>query len=497
MYWTRIQKTLLFLALPILVSVSGQAQSCAPGSGSTVTLHPGDDVQSLVNSNPCGSTFIFAPGVYPNVTVFPIDEVNHPIDGDSFLGQFSRTSSSPSILYGATAVNNFTQQGGYWVGHVTTSSAPASGSNYACDSMHPGCLLPEDLFFDATLYLRVTALANVAAGKWYLDYTTGSVYLTDNPTMHTIEVSTTHFAFYAGNVANVTIRNLIVDKYASPAGYGAISGIDPTGSTSPTYKWQIQNIEARHCHGAGVWLGNHMTVYKSFLHHNGEFGAAGTGNSVNFNNNEVSFNNLAGFLPEVGAGAKFTNILTLSATHNFVHDNLGPGLFDDTGTTNVTFSFNTLQNNRVAGILHEISYAADIHDNSISNDGIDSRGKGFWYGAGIMIANSSNVKVHNNTVVNSQNGIMDQARFRNDCATPCPLKNVSVYSNNITQDHTVRPGTIAAGLLMQKTYPSGTTVYTGAGNTFGIDPTTKTAAPNTYTLNPSGDMFFVWLQNGV
>jgi hypothetical protein len=492
-----ITKSLLFAILAILVSVSGQAQTCAPGSGPTTTVHPGDNVQSIVNTNPCGSTFIFAPGVYPNVTVFPLDEINHPIDGDSFLAQNARTSTQPSILYGATVVTNFTLQGAYWVGTVTTTPAPASGPNYICDSAHPACLLPEDLFLDGKLYLRVTALASVATGKWYLDYSTGNVYLTDNPTLHKVEVSTTHFAIYAGNVGNVTIRDLIVDKYAAPGGYGAISGVDPSGLISPTYKWLIQHVEVRNCHGAGIWLGNHMTVSGSFLHNNGEFGAAGTGNNVSFNYNEVSFNNLAGFLPEVGAGVKFTNVLVLYATHNNAHDNLGAGLFDDTGSTNVTYAFNTLQNNLVAGIFHEIGYAADIHDNTITNDGIDARGTGNWYGAGIMISNSSNVKVHHNTVVNSQNGIIEQARLRTDCVPACPLKNVSVYNNRITQDHTVRPNRMATGILMQKTYPQGTAVYTTAGNTFGIDPTTRTASPNTYTLNPPGDAFFIWLQSSV
>ena len=492
-------KVLLFVTVVVFIaSASAQAQTCAPGSGPTVTVHPGDDVQSIVNSNPCGSTFIFAPGTYPNLTIFPINENTNPIDGDSFLGQFARNSTTPSILYGATVVSNFTKQGSYWVGNVTTNPYPASGPNYLCDSAHPACLLPEDLFYAGNLYLRVTSLANVAAGTWYLDTATGNVYLTDNPTGRKIEVSTTHFAIYAGNVANVTIRNLIVAKYASPAGYGAISGIDPTGGTiQPTYKWLVQNVEVRHCHGAGVWLGNHMTVSKSFLHDNGEFGAAGTGNVVIFNHNELSFNNQAGFLPEVAGGVKFTNIQNLTANYNFVHDNLAAGLFDDTGSANITYAFNTLQNNHVAGILHEIGYGAVIHDNTITNDGIDSRGNGYWYGAAIMISNSSNTKIYNNTITNSQNGVMLQARVRNDCATACPLQNVKTYNNKITQDHTVRPNVIAAGLLMMTGYAGGTAVYTSAGNTFGIDPTTKTASPNIYTLTPSSDQFFVWLQGGV
>jgi hypothetical protein len=496
---SKILLTGLSLALfTLTVALRGYAQTCTPGTGVTVTLKPGDNVQSIVNSNVCGSTFIFSPGTYSNVTIFPANETTNPIDGDTFKGMNSRSSKTPSILYGATLVNNFTQQGSYWVGHVVTTPAPASGPNFRCDSAHPGCLLPEDLFFDGNLHLRVTSQAAVVAGSWYLDYSTGNVYMLDNPTGHKIEISTTHFAIYGANVANVTILNLIVDKYAAPGGYGAISGVDPTGaSITPTYNWHVQNVEVRYCHGAGVMLGNHMSITQSYLHNNGEYGAGGTGNNITFISNEVSFNNAAGFLPEVGAGVKFSGVVSLNVQKNNVHDNLAAGLSDDIQSSNITYAFNTLKNNLVAGILHEIGGSASIHDNTSTNDGVDHRGTGYWYGGAIIIANSSNTKVYNNTITNGQNGIIGQAAFRSDCATACYLKNVSVYSNIITQDHTLKPGTIAAGILMQSTYPLKTAVYTSNGNSFGINPSTKAAAPNTYTLTPSSDPFFLWLQNNV
>ena len=336
---------------------------------------------------------------------------------------------------------------------------------------------------------------NGLSPKLSLDYSTGNIYLADNPTGHKIEVSVTHFAIYAANVANVTIENLIIDKYSPPGGYGAISGVDPTGaSIIPSFNWSIQNVEARYCHGAGIALSNHMAVSKSFLHNNGEYGAGGTGNNITFNDNEVSFNNQAGFLPEVAAGARFTNSVGLTVEKNNVHDNLAAGLADDIGSKNITYAFNTLKNNLIAGILHEIGSTASIHDNTSTNDGVNPFGTGYWNGAGISIANSENTKVYNNTVTNSYNGIIEQAKNRTDCATSCPLENVAVYNNTIVQDSTVMPGTAAAGILMQNTYPEKTAVYTSQGNTFGYNPTTKTSAPNTYTLNPTTGAFFIWLE---
>jgi hypothetical protein len=491
-------KTLLLLTLSYLALQSLTAQTCTPGTGSKVTLKPGDDVQNIVNTTPCGSTFTFTPGVYPNLTIYPIDESTNPIDGDAFVGQYARTSLKQSILYGGTVVSNFEPQGKYWVGSVTTTVAPSSPGEILCQTTNPGCLLPEDLFFDGKLYRRVTSEAAVVTGTWYLNYSTSTAYLVDNPTGHKIEISVTHFAIYAGNVANVRIANLVIDKYAAPGGFGAISGVDPTGATTqPTYKWAVSSVEVRNCHGAGIWLGNHMNVVNSFLHNNGEFGVAGTGNSINFGSNEVSFNNLAGFVPAWGGGTKFSQVLGLTAEHNNIHDNLGPGLWDDSGTTNLTYAFNTTKNNQVAGIFHEIGGTASIYSNTVTSDGIDKRGSGLWYGAGIMISNSDNTKVYNNTIVNSQNGIMEQAKDRPDCTAPCYLKDVSVYSNNITQDHTVMPNTVATGILVSSTYPLGDAAYTTSGNTFGINPTTKAAAPNTYTLTPTTGELFVWLQGGV
>jgi hypothetical protein len=492
-------KVLLLSALSQFMLASLYAQSCAPGSGSTVTLSPGDDVQSIVNSTPCGSKFIFSPGTYSNVTIFPIDESTNPIDGDEFVGQKSRAGSQPAILSGATVVSSFTKSGSYWVGHVTTSSYPATPSEVTCQSTSPGCLLPEDLFFDNTLYQRVTSQSAVVSGTWYLDTSTGDFYLVNDPTGHTVEISVTHFAIYAGNVADVTIGDLIIDKYAAPGGYGAISGVDPYSTTiAPSYEWTVTNVEVRNCHGAAVWLGNHMTIVNSYLHNNGEFGAAGTGNNINFNYNTVSYNNLAGFVQEFGGGTKFSQVENLEVEHNTATNNLGAGLWDDLATVNAVYAYNTTQNNMVAGIFHEIGGKASIYNNTVTLDGIDHRGTGLWYGGGIMIANSNDVQVYNNTVVNSQNGIIEQAKDRPDCPSPCYLKNVSVYDNNITQDQSVMPGKVAAGILVTSNYPLGNTVYTSSssGNTFGINPNTNTAAYNTYTLTPSTGDLFVWIEDG-
>jgi hypothetical protein len=463
----------------LILPCAGYGQVCAAGSGPTVTVIPGADVQSLINSAGCGSTFMFGPGVYNNFSVVPLD-----------YDQFISTTPKAAILSGATVVNNFVfnKTINLWVGKIQVT--PVSNPKGQCYPGVVGCIHPEDLFFNGVLYSRVNSYTAVLPGTWFLNYTSGNVYLGDNPTGQAIQISTTRFAIGGGNVTSVVVSGFIVERYGSPANNGAIEGNDYYHLTAiPSYNWRIENNEIRYNHGAGINLGNQMTVTGNYLHHNGQLGVGGTGNNVTVTNNEISSNNSVGYSYAWAGGAKFIQINGLSVTNNYSHDNNGPGLWMDIENSNVDIGFNRLSNNRGAGIIHEISYNAKIHDNTITNDGIDSRGTGPWWGGGIIVSNSSNVQVYNNTLNNCQNGIMEQSKYRGNGSNGLPyvLQNVSVYNNSITQN-----AGFAAGLL--KNYPTANLIYTSSGNAFGIDNNGK-AAPNVYTLPTSGK--FVWVLNNV
>jgi hypothetical protein len=457
----------------------GYAQTCAAGSGPTLTVVPGDDVQSKVNSAGCGSTFMFSPGVYNNFSVVPLD-----------YDQFISSTPKAAILSGATTVNNFVFNTSLklWVGKIQIT--PVSAPKGQCYPGIVGCVHPEDLFFNGVLYARVNTISSVVSKSWYLNYTNGNVYVADNPTGQTIQISTTRFAIGGGNITSVVVNGFIIEKYGSPANNGAIEGIDYSQLTSiPSYSWLIENNEIRYNHATGVVIGSRMTVTGNYLHHNGQLGAGGTGNNVTVTNNEIAFNNAVGYSYAWAGGAKFVQVVGLSVTNNYSHDNNGAGLWTDIENSNVDISFNQLANNHGAGIIHEIGYNANIHDNTITNDGIDTRGTGPWWGGGIIVSNSSSVQVYNNTLTNCQNGIMEQSKNRGNGSNGLPyvLQNVIVYNNTITQN-----SGFAAGLV--RNYPTGTQTYTNSGNTFGIGGSGQ-AAPNKYTLSPS--VKFVWLFNNV
>ena len=149
---------------PQTVSLTGTGTTTAPGQ--TVSVVPTDNLQTLVNEYPGSTTFSLAPGMYRLQTVTPQS-------GDSFVGE------TGAIMSGAALLTNFVQSGSYWTAQVSVSQqASYPGS---CLSTSPVCMYPEDLFFNNVLKTRVASVADVAPGTWYLDYTTQTAYIGDDP----------------------------------------------------------------------------------------------------------------------------------------------------------------------------------------------------------------------------------------------------------------------------------------------------------------------------
>src|SRR5579863_888749 len=207
---------MLLVGMSIVALSSTATAQCCVG---TVTVNPGDNVQTAVNNNPSGTQFIFNPGVYPNFSVVPKD-----------YDQFVSSTPLGATLSGASTVSNFTYHttAKLWIGNIKITQIPTPVGQ--CQTQDAGCLHPEDLFFDGVLYRRVNMQSSVVSGTWYFNYSTGNVYLYDNPTGHTIEISTTHFAIGAGNITSVVINGFVVEKYAAPTNNGAIEGKDFTGA---------------------------------------------------------------------------------------------------------------------------------------------------------------------------------------------------------------------------------------------------------------------------
>jgi len=134
-----------------------------------------------------------------------------------------------------------------------------------------------------------------------------------------------------------------------------------------------------------MMLGGDNVVSDNCLTNNGEYGAQGysyvdetyentfTGGATNitFTNNDVSFNNTQRTQSGIEGGVKFWQNGNVTVTGNYFHDNYdSPGIWMDTDNAGFLVQNNYISNNGGEGLMYEVSYNADIVDNTFSGNAI-------------------------------------------------------------------------------------------------------------------------------
>jgi hypothetical protein len=197
-----------------------------------------------------------------------------------------------------------------------------------------------------------------------------------------------------------------------------------------------------------------MQVIGNFIHHNSQIGidtnfADSVDPTVTFANivvssNEIAYNNYRhDFDPgwEAG-GTKFWGTSNLQVTNNYVHDNIGPGLWSDTDNVKTTYANNDIENNPGGGIAHEVSYDAVIQDNTLKNNGII-----FIYGweyqpqilmnsSGGAATTGGQIEITGNVVISGPDGgavgLQQQDRSTDHASYgPHIVQNVYVHDNTV------------------------------------------------------------------
>jgi parallel beta-helix repeat protein len=368
----------------------------------TVELSPGVNIQSVVNANPAGTSFILQPGLYRKQTVVPKA-------GDSFTGQ------TGVDLNGSQVLTNWVKSSSYW----TATGAPALNSPYgppsnSCNDPTTGCAYPQDLYLNNKPLVHKLALP-ITPGQWYFDYAKDVIYLADNPVGQTVELGVAQQAF-SGYVNGVTVKNLIVEKYATPLMLGAIA---PYGAN-----WTIKSNEVRLNHGAGIKPGRGKGSYEQILsnnvHDNGEEGIAvggGTGTLIEYNT--ISNNGYANTLDgnEEGGG-KIAGTTNAQVINNTYSNNNGVGLWADSGATGTVFSGNKITGSRLDGIRHEISHYGIISSNTLINNAqYGGSGACSRNSREVVLCESDHTTASNNTIKSNCAGITMTQSTRKPAAT--------------------------------------------------------------------------------
>lgn len=350
-------------------------------------MKPGEDLAAAVARAPRDATICLASGVYR------ITDPLLPKSGQTIEGSGRATLNGAQLLTGFSAAGanvwaaSFTGE----LGARTGECEPRTGN---------ACELPNAVFRDGEPLRRVSSEEALQEGTFWVDASKREVYVYGDPAGHDLEIAlapaaiTTEAGSHAA--ADVTVRGLTVEMFATPAQHGAIDATGPG--------WTIVDDRAELNHGAGMTSDGEATIEHDQAVDNGQEGIGGSGSDTIVVGNLIAGNNWAQFDPgwEAG-GAKWGYASDLLVRGNTVRDNKGPGLWSDVDSTGVTFEDNTVTDNELAGIMYEISEQATISHNVVRGNGF---GFHVWlWGAGILLAASHDVVVSDNTVANNANAI--------------------------------------------------------------------------------------------
>lgn len=169
---------------------------------------------------------------------------------------------------------------------------------------------------------------------------------------------------FTQQASDVTIRYLTIQNFGTPGasgGQGVINHDEGPG-------WHIDHVTVRDNAGAGVMLGSGNVLSDSCLEDNGEYGFQGGGTGIRVDHDEVSGNNTDNWEARqsgcgCSGGAKFWGVNGAVITGNYVHDNLGPGLWADTDNRGFDVEGNYFAGNQGEGFIYEISYNLRLADN--------------------------------------------------------------------------------------------------------------------------------------
>jgi len=265
------------------------------------------------------------------------------------------------------------------------------------------------------------------------------------------------FAF-AGQARGVTIRYLTIQNFGAHGDSGGQGVVNHDAGPG----WHINHITVQRSAGAGVILGPKNVLAHSCLKDNGEYGFQALGSHVTVDHNEIVGNNTDNWealQPGCGCsgGAKFWDVDGATVTSNYVHGNLGPGLWADTDNRGFDVTHNYFADNQGEGFIYEISYNLRLADNTfVRNALVDGPKLGGFPDPAVYISGSgADDRVHGpyahilaitgNIFINNWGGVVlweDANRF---CASPAnaSASNCTLVDPNVVTTKSCNPANIA------------------------------------------------------
>lgn len=430
----------------------------APGE---VRLEVGDDFDAVQQANPPGTTYVIATGLHRGQHVIPDD-------GDTFVGE------PGAIVSGAVELDPaaFTARDGLWVmagreeAPFTTDSGELHGQmedGFARDAAN------HDLWRDDVRLQHVEALVDLdATGEWFFDYDADELWVADDPATATgLELAVVPAFARSPGARDVTIADLTLTRYASPAQHGVIHADGPD--------WHISDVVVQEAHGTGIVLGDGSVLEGSEVRDAGQMGvAAEDAGHIVVRDTEIAGNGQLRYRWNwERGGLKFKGTQDVEVLDSHVHDNDGPGIWFDIDNREVVIAGNLVEDNTVSGIFYEISFDGVIRDNEVYRNGLSDQAGPI--GTGIFVSISTDVLVEGNTTAGNRfEVILVHADRSEEIGPGYGVEDVIVRDNDITMSNEG-----AVGFYVDT---DETEYYTDRGNAF---------TGNTYTVDGC-ELCFRW-----
>lgn len=305
---------------------------------------------------------------------------------------YNNQAKSPSNLTGASGTTYADNQGPctHWDQYGNTAANyPAAGD-------------PQMVFIDGNRMAEVATLAGATGGNFYYDWSNKRIYISTNPSGHTVELAARPDALILGSASNgYTVRGIGFKRYASNEYNNVTDSALYIGGNNPA---TVENDVFTQNAGDGLSMNTAQSVINSSVFAFNGFNGAGyyghdhttkvtdnllVENNV-FNNNNLEHYGLNCSISCAAAGLKMSAVLGYTIKNNTFENGLdgSTGAWCDTDCFSGTFIYNVSKNNKV-GYHYEQDDGGLIASNLFLNNN---------YGVDV---GATNTKVYNNTFVNN------------------------------------------------------------------------------------------------
>ncbi len=398
---------------------SGAYFASPTGTGNACTQSNPCSLSTALSSAPSGRTIVLRGGTYRiHSTKIPRTLTLQPYNGEKV------------VFKGTKIAENWQREGNMW--ETSWSTLFPAVYNRSKSSIvtkeNPMAAHMDMVFVNGSELKQVETKGQVGSGEFFVDYNSKHIYIGSSPSGNTVEITAAQWGLhtYKVSASGITIRGIEFQHYAE-AGLmmqspntviencrflnNAISGIKAYGST-------------------GIKIHNNLFT-RNGLHGVGANGA----DEMIFENNTVTNNNTQKFNRNSwsAAGVKVLESKNARINNNLFKDNDANGLWLD-GSSDGTFVINNeAVNNARNGIHCEISHDVVIAGNLVTGCGNNTEG---LVAGGICVAESSNVRVYNNTMDNNVVNLTVSDSKRPEGQLQRETRN-TVIKNNLMSDGTI------------------------------------------------------------